>query len=263
VEIGRDLESFDDRLTRGGPLVRIPASSRVELSVESDSRKAWTLELRGSREWGVAERSTSFDVELGLKPADNWTISLGPEWSRERSSSQFVTSVADPLAAETFGRRYVFADLEQTELSLATDVSVTFTPGLTLQMFARPFVGSGTFGGLKELARSRAFDFARYADMGTVTRDGDEYVIDPDGVGAAGEFDVDDENFTTRSLRGNAVLRWDWRPGSTLFLVWQQRRELEDASGDLRLRRDLRALGRARPDNVFVAKVTWWLNPSW
>jgi hypothetical protein len=62
-------------------------------------------------------------------------------------------------------------------------------------------------------------------------------------------------------LRGSAVLRWEWRPGSTLFLVWQQQRELEDTSGDLRLRRDLRRLGRASPDNVFVVKATWWLNP--
>jgi hypothetical protein len=72
---------------------------------------------------------------------------------------------------------------------------------------------------------------------------------------------VDDETFTTRSLRGSAVLRWEWRPGSTLFLVWQQQREFEDASGDFRFRRDLRRLGRASPDNVFVVKATWWLNP--
>ena len=261
VELGHDLPSDDDRLTRGGPLVRVPARDRAELRVESDSRKAWTLELTGERAWGAAGTSTSFDVELGLKPAPNWSISLTPEWSRERASSQFVTSVADALALGTFGRRYVFADLEQTELSLATDVSVTFTPGLTLQVFARPFVGSGTFGGLKELARRRAFDFARYADVGTIARETGGYVIDPDGTGPAEEFEVDDENFTTRSLRGNAVLRWEWRPGSTLFLVWQQRRESEDASGDLRLRRDLRQLGRARPDNVFVAKVSWWFNP--
>ena len=90
---------------------------------------------------------------------------------------------------------------------------------------------------------------------------GDEIVIDPDGAGPAEPFEVDDETFTTRSLRGSAVLRWEWRPGSTLFLVWQQQREMEDARGDLRFRRDLRELGRARPDNVFVVKATWWLNP--
>jgi len=140
-------------------------------------------------------------------------------------------------------------------------VNVTFTPSLSLEAFARPFLGSGTFGGLKELDRPRAYSFTRYDQVGTVTREGTEIVVDPDGDGPAEEFSVDDETFTTRSLRGSAVLRWEWRPGSTLFLVWQQQREYEDVLGDLRLQRDLRALGRASPDNVFVVKVAWWLNP--
>jgi hypothetical protein len=132
---------------------------------------------------------------------------------------------------------------------------------LSLEAFARPFIGSGTFGGLKELARPRAYAFTQYDGVGTVERNGEEILIDPDGAGPAASFEVDDETFTTRSLRGSAVLRWEWRPGSTLFLVWQQQREMEDARGDLRFRRDLRELGRARPDNVFVVKATWWMNP--
>jgi hypothetical protein len=260
-EVNRELAALDDRLTRGGPLVRSPARTIASASIESDSRKAWTLDMGVDATRGPALNSTSIDVEIGYKPAPNWTLSIAPEWTRERAASQYVTSVADPLAQATFGRRYVFADLDQTELSVATHVNVTFTPSLTLEAFARPFVGSGTFGSLKELVRPRAFAFARYANIGTVTRDGDEITVDPDGVGPAAEFAVDDETFTTRSLRGSAVLRWEWRPGSTLFLVWQQQREFEDASGDFRFRRDLRRLGRASPDNVFVVKATWWLNP--
>jgi hypothetical protein len=171
-----------------------------------------------------------------------------------------VTSVADDLAA-TFGRRYVFADLDQEELSLATHVNVTFTPTLSFEAFARPFIGSGTFGGLKELARARSFTFDDYALTGAIARDGSTIIVDPDADGPADSFEVDDETFTTRSLRGSAVLRWEWRPGSTLFLVWQHQRSLEDARGDLRLGRDLRQLGRAIPDNVFVVKATWWINP--
>ena len=260
-ELSRESAAFDDRLTRGGPLVRLPARTSASVGMETDERKTWTVETRADRSWGPAANALSLGVELGIKPAPNWFISLSPEYSRERAPSQFVTSVADPLASETFGRRYVFADLDQEELSLGTHVNVTFTPSLTLEAFARPFIGSGTFDGLKELSRARAFDFARYDEIGTVMRVGDGFVVDPDGAGAAEAFEVDDETFTTRSLRGSAVLRWEWRPGSTLFLVWQQQRELEDGRGDLRVRRDLRELGRARPDNVFVAKVSWWFNP--
>jgi hypothetical protein len=220
-----------------------------------------TLDVGFDRWWGAAGTNTSFDIELGYKPAPNWEISLTPEWSRDRITNQYVTSVSDDLAVSTAGRRYVFADLDEEELSLATHVNVTFSPALSLEAFARPFIGSGTFGGLKELERPRAFAFNRYASTGTIERDGNTLTIDPDGSGPAESFEVDDETFTTRSLRGSAVLRWEWRPGSTLFLVWQQRRETEDTRGDLRFSRDLRELGRAKPDNVFVVKATLWINP--
>jgi hypothetical protein len=261
LELNHELAALDDRLTRGGPLVRSPARTYAEVNVESDSRKPWTLDVGADWWWGEAGSNTSVDVEIGYKPAPNWEISLEPEWSSDRVKSQYVTSVSDTLASQTYGSRYVFADLDEKELSLGTRVNVTFSPTLSLEAFARPFIASGSFGGLKELTRPRSFAFNRYAATGTVERDGSTITIDPDGAGPAEPFEVDDETFTTRSLRGSAVLRWEWRPGSTLFLVWQQQRELEDARGDLRLGRDLRQLGRAIPDNVFVVKATWWINP--
>ena len=261
AEVSRRFSALDDRLTRGGPLVRRPSEMSASFDIETDSRKTWTFEVEGETEWGRAGNSASLGLEIGYKPAPNWNLTLSPEWSQERTDNQFVTSIADPRAIATFGRRYVFAHLEQKEIAMGTNVNVTFSPLLSLEVYARPFLGSGTFGGLKELARARSFDFTRYDVSGTVTRDDDEIVVDPDGAGPAEEFEVDDETFTTRSLRGSAVLRWEWRPGSTLFLVWQHQRENEDALGTVRLRRDLRELGRARPDNVFVVKFSWWLNP--
>jgi hypothetical protein len=258
LELQHDFSGFDDRLTRGGPLARAPSLNAINLSIESDDRRAWTLDTGFDYEWGGIGNSKSFDVEIGFRPAPNWNITFTPEWSREHSVAQYVTTVVDTFARNTFGRRYVFADLVENEFSLRTGVNVTFTPTLSLEMFARPFIGSGRFGQLKELARPRSFEFNRYR---SVTEDDDEFVVDPDGAGPASSFTVDDEDFTVRSLRGNAVLRWEWRPGSTLFLVWQQQREIEDTAGDLRLRRELRALSNARPDNVFVIKVSYWLNP--
>ena len=96
------------------------------------------------------------------------------------------------------------------------------------------------------------------------------FTVDPDGTGS-GNFQVRSLNFNFRSLLGNAVLRWQWRPGSTLFLVWQQNRSeelvrtgaggLEDDVGEFELGRDARALFGLKPDNVFMLKVSYWLNP--
>ena len=262
LEMSRDFGGLDDRLTRGGPLTRAPALNNLSVSIESDSRKAWTIDAGIDREWGGIGRSTSVDIELGFKPAPNWNVSITPEWGRDRVRAQFVDAIADPLATATYQRRYVFADLVETEFSVAINANVTFTPDLTLSVFARPFIGSGKFGRPKELIAPRTFRFAHYDEIGTVEDLGDELEIDPDGAGPAQSFEIDQENFVVRSLRGNAVLRWEWRPGSTLFLVWQQQREREiDQLSTLRFGRDLRALARIRPENVFMIKLSYWLNP--
>ena len=255
------FSGYDDRLTRGGPLTRKPAEAYTLLAIESDERKPLTAQAEaglagddagGSRYW----------LELGveLRPAPAWSLSLGPELERATSPAQYVTSVADPLVARTYGRRYLFADLDQITVSLDTRLNVTFSPALTLELWLQPLIGSGAFDRVKELRQPRTFSFIEYGrEAGTVTRAGRELVIDPDGNGPAASFTVDDEDFNTRSLRGNAVLRWEWRPGSTLFLVWQQVRESEEWRDDLALRHSARALLNAPAANVFQVKLTYWL----
>jgi hypothetical protein len=83
--------------------------------------------------------------------------------------------------------------------------------------------------------------------------------VDPDGAGPATEFEIEEPNFNLRSLRGNAILRWEFRPGSTLFLVWTHSRSNEETVGDFRLRRDFDALLAAPAENIFLLKLNYWL----
>ena len=97
-------------------------------------------------------------------------------------------------------------------------------------------------------------------DVGTITRDAaGTYTVDPDNGGAAKPFSFGDPNFTYRSLRGTAVLRWEYRPGSTVFFVWTQQRSGVDPFGDFQFRRDYPGIFHDRPDNVFLVKATWWI----
>lgn len=274
LRFGHQFRSFNDRLTRGGPLAQDPAGTSLTAFASSDFRKAYTLNAFGNLGWDEAgARRASINLGVGLKPASNWDVRVGPNISRSRSVAQYVTTVTDTLAIRTFGRRYIFADLEQTTFGLETRVNVTFTPALTLEMYAQPFLSSGDYEGLKELHAPRTFQFDRYgSELGTVARDSHgTYTVDPDGSGPARTFQVSDRDFTFRSLRGNAVLRWEWRPGSTLFLVWQQSRSesltalSSDSAygrvGNFDLNRDARELFGLNPDNIFVIKVNYWLNP--
>jgi Domain of unknown function (DUF5916) len=253
---------YDDRLTRGGPLARQPTLGDVRLTLNSDTRKTTRLTLNFFQSWTAAEEhQTKTDLTLSVRPLPALHLSLGPALLKYRTLSQYVTSVADPVAARTYGVRYVFASLSQSEVSMITRLDWTFTPTLSLQLFVQPLISAGDFTDLKEFVAPRTYDFAVYGkDKGTVTPSPDGVVIDPGDGGSS--FTVPNQNFTIRSLRGNAVLRWEWRPGSTLFLVWQQNRDNDAEFGNLRLGRDLDAVfsgGDAR--NVLAVKASYWL--SW
>jgi hypothetical protein len=270
LNVGATLPSLDDRLTRGGPLARRPGNWRVFTGLNSDYRKALVgnagFYYQRDDEGGWDANGS---LSLTVKSSPRWNLSVGPYFERLYSPAQYIARVADPLAAETFGARYVFAGLTQSIFSIETRFNWTFSPELSLEVYAQPFVTAGKFGAYKELAEPRSYDFRVYGrDVGTVTpATGGGVEIDPDAdPGTANQFTVGQffgqSNFNFRSLRGNAVLRWEWRPGSTLFLVWQQERaDAADDVGDFRFGRDRRELFDARPDNVFVIKVNYWLNP--
>ncbi|MQA89267.1 MAG: hypothetical protein GEU90_03385 [Gemmatimonas sp.] len=267
-------ETYDDRLTRGGPLSRVPRGYQASINLNTDTRKAYSGS--GSLAWYGEEGGSwgrSLDLELGYQPRENWEIRIGPSLSRDRTAAQYVTTVIDPLATHTFANRYVFASLDQTTLGIESRVNVTFFPGLSLQMYAQPFISTGSYGTLKELRAPGTFEFVRYGDdAGTVERQPDGMLeVDPDGSGDANAFLVRDLDFDYRSLLGNAVLRWEWRQGSTLYLVWQQHREhtitgmdvdpVAQSFGRLDFGDDARELFRIRPDNIVALKVNYWLNP--
>jgi hypothetical protein len=260
-----NMPAYDERATRGGPLVRTPASWDRNLYVVSDSR--WpvtvTISLDDLRDRSGANVFTS-SLVLGSRPASYVQMSLGPTLTRQYSTDQYVRTVLDPTAAPTFGSRYVFSNLHQTTLSLDARIDWTFTPTLTLQMYAQPFLSAGRYDELKELARPRSYDFTVYGMNGSSTVSYDpaqgRYTVDPDGAGGAPAFTVGNPNFNIRSLHGDAVIRWQYRPGSTLFLVWQQERsEFDPSLSEFELRRDAGAIFRSEPTNVFLVKATYWI----
>ncbi|MDE0396022.1 MAG: DUF5916 domain-containing protein [Gammaproteobacteria bacterium] len=263
----------DDELTRGGPLARTPRGYYANFNVESDQtrRLSGSASYQGAFDEGDSWRHR-FDLGLSYRDGERWEVSLGPALTRRHTTAQYVTAVADPVADHTFGRRYIFASLDQTTVSLDTRLNVTFTPTLSLEIYAQPFLSSGAYADPKELRAQGTFEFLTYGeDAGTAEHRDGKVEIDPDGGGPANAFTVQDPDFNFRSLLGNAVLRWEWRPGSTLFLVWQQSRtgrvrrpgtagSEPGGIGDFDLRRDSEELFRIRPDNIFLLKVNYWFN---
>ena len=137
---------------------------------------------------------------------------------------------------------------------------------MTLELWAQPFFASGHYANFKEFDAPRQVGVSVYGrDRGTLTANTDStghttgYTVDPDASGPAVPFSLTNPDFTLRSLRGSAVFRWEYRPGSTLFLVWTQQRSDQGPEGDFNFSRERHALAGTRPNNVFMIKATWWL----
>jgi hypothetical protein len=269
-----EFENFDDRLTRGGVLALNPSGNSGFIFVSTDTRRRYTARFSVSGSKGSAGDSRfSTSVNLSMRPGPNLELQVGPNWSVTTTAAQYITSVSDTTARATAGRRYIFGELNQRSLSAETRLNVTFTPKLSLELFANPQLSSGDYAAIKELRAARTFAFNTFGapgSPGTLTRNATKatYTLDADGAGPAPAFTLSDPDFDFRSLRGNAVMRWEWRPGSTLFFVWQQ-----DRTANVRAAYGLQGIGRfepqldgydliaIRPENVFMIKATFWMNP--
>ena len=264
--------SYDERLTRSGPTVIRYGYNMWSTDFGTDSRKRivgnFTYQRISPRDNSEGGRQF-YAPRLTYKPSSRVLLSLSPSLDVDNTAQQYVQAVTDPTVAPEFaGTRYVFGRLHQKTLSVDTRVNMTFTPNLTLEMFAQPFLSSGHYSSFKEFAevKSRRMNFFGRDNGSTVVQNTDpqsgaiSYTIDPDGAGgAAAPFVVDNPDFNFRSLRGTGVLRWEYRPGSTLYFVWTQERNGFDQFGNFDFSRDRSLLFSDRPTNIFQVKGTYWI----
>ena len=275
VNGGIGLRAIDDRLTRGGPLAQKPQSYFLGAGFFTDNRKALQgslfLNYNGDEAGGWSAGVFPF---VSFRPSGAVELSVSPGYFAGKSRAQFVRRRTDATAAATYGARYVFADLLQHSVDVTLRFNVTMSPTLSFQLYAQPFTFAGDYSGFKELRTPRTFDFNVYGrDAGSTLVPGDPtvcgtagptqcYGVDPDGGGPAPAFAVTNPDFRTRSLRSNAVLRWEYRPGSTIYLVWTQSRgSFVPFDPSFEVGRDFRReMFLDRPENVLLVKVNYWLS---
>jgi hypothetical protein len=257
INLAHGRPSIDDRLTRGGPAAMRPARNSVEFGLWTDSRRVWFYEhyYNYSRtESGGWEHDlwTSFTV----RPTTALRVSFSPALYFAAFDAQYLRAVDDESATGTYGRRYVFGELRYNQLSVETRVDWTFTPRLSLQVFAQPLIADGDYGAFKSLRAPRTFDFDYFREGdGTLTREDGAWIATPPG---GSPINLGNPDFNTRSLVGNAVLRWEYRPGSALFFVWQQRRNGFQERPGFAVARDLGGIFSDNPENVFAIKASYW-----
>jgi hypothetical protein len=251
---------YSDRLTRGGPVVRMPKGWNFNTNINSNQSKKVSFNIGNFfRNNTSGEYNRNFWAGITIRPRTNIQLEISLQIGISKNTDQYVTTVSDPLATQTYENRYVFADIDQITYSTSFRIDWTFTPDITLQTYVRPFISSGDFYNYKEYIEPRTYNFAVYGDnRGTITRNEDTYTIDPDGAGPAQSFSFGEQDFNFKAIQTNAVFRWEYKPGSIFYIVWQQDRSASTLHNNFRIGRDINRLFDSRPTNVFLMKFSYW-----
>jgi hypothetical protein len=205
-----------------------PASWTVSSTIAnaSASQTRWTVSGTGmsNEDGGYVRRAA---VLFSFRPSPRWQLSVEPEIDRTNDVQQYLTTAAGGRP-ESFGYRYVFSTIDRTTLSSAIRTGLTIRPDLNIDVYAEPFASSGRYSNVGELVRGGTRERLIYGTRGTtLARDSaGDWIVD----GGSGPIRVANPDFSVRSLRSNVVLRWEWRPGSTLYIVWQQDHEMRDVT---------------------------------
>ncbi|MCC7262436.1 MAG: carbohydrate binding family 9 domain-containing protein [Candidatus Latescibacteria bacterium] len=229
------FQTLDDLDTRGGPPIEQPASTSTWFGVQSDRRKPlggqfrfnWARNTEGSTRHSVS-------IEAEARPSTRVELSLQPGYTWNDNDAQWVTNVDD--GDDGTQDHFVYGELKSQVFEVTGRCSWVFARDLTLQFYLQPFVAVGDYGNIKELARAKSYEFTPYSGL------------------------TSNPNFRQRSLRSNLVLRWEYRPGSTLFMVWSQSRQASAQEPDLRPYANLRKSFADEGTNLFLMKLNYWMN---
>jgi hypothetical protein len=234
--VNRDQARMSEGALRGGPLMRLPGRTGFNAGFDSDERKPFNYWL--SVNYWMDDDTDGHSI--GIYPGTRWRLGsraelrLSPSISIDKRSAQYI----DHLTVNG-ADAYLFGELNQVTTSLTTRLSYTFTPSLSFQLYAEPFISAGDYDGYMQVTNPRSARF--------------------DERFGAFSGDVENPDFNFRALRSNAVVRWEYRPGSALFLVWSQGREAASEYGDYRFGRDADRLFGSKATNVLLIKGTYWL----
>ncbi|MEO7359395.1 MAG: DUF5916 domain-containing protein [Gemmatimonadaceae bacterium] len=226
---------------RGGPALRQSMKQNIRFDIVGDPRPL--IVPRAAFRVGTSDEGRSWyrggDAGVDVRVASRFSISAAAALDHVINDQQWVANFGAPLSDTT---HYTFARLQQNILSVTSRINWTATPTLSVQVYAQPFVSSGAFDNWRELASPRNAQYdARFR---------------PYGNGAI------PRGFNSKQFNSNVVVRWEYRPASTLFVVWQQGRTQQDRNlGMFGAGRDLNDLFGTKSANTVLVKMSYWFNP--
>jgi Domain of unknown function (DUF5916)/Carbohydrate family 9 binding domain-like len=252
-----DSEQISSSTLRGGPSIVMPGEMNANFFLGTNSRNKLSFELSGFLNKGGEESQSRYgvDFEINYKPISNLSIALYPEYGMRESQLQYVDQ------QEAGGtERYVFGSINQKTLSMSLRLDFILTPEMTIQFWGQPFIASGDYSKFKYITDSHAIQFQdRFHTYGKEEIEyvaADEY-FNVTETGSGFNYQFDNPDFNVKEFLSNLVFRWEYRPGSFLYLVWSQTRSGYDPWGYFHFGEDFGDMWDIHPTNVVLLKLSY------
>jgi hypothetical protein len=251
--------SVSTDMLRGGPMMKTPGSISNRLGISTDNRKKLVFEAYGniSLEYEKSSRNRYTELSVTYKPTNYLFFTFNPGYSKSYTDLQYVTRLD-----YNNGYKYIFASIDRKTISASFRINLNLSPDLTLQYWGQPFVATGKYYDhkfiLDPLAENYKDRFWTYSP-GQISIDNDHYNIDENLDGKT-DYDFGKNDFNFQEFLSNLVIRWEYNPGSTLYLVWSQTRSFSNETGRLNYFNDLGDLFNRDnniPHNVFLIKFSY------
>lgn len=252
-----DSELISNSTLRGGPSITLPAEINSQLFVATNSRRKLSFEVSGSFSRGFEETSSRYGIEgeINYKPISNLSIGLEPEYETRKSLLQYVDQ-QEPDGVE----RYIFGSIDQKTFGMSLRLDLILTPEMTIQFWGQPFIASGDYSDFKYITDSHATGFSNrfhsYTPLEIFYREEKNayQVMEPlDGL----YYEIENPDFNVKEFLSNLVFRWEYRPGSFLYLVWSQIRSGHDPWGSFQFGEDFQDMWDIHPTNVVLLKLSY------
>jgi len=245
---------------RGGPALKSSGSKNVWFAFGSNDQKRLTGEAQIMLLGGNEKNSKQmFDcgISFGYRPSKSLKITLSPNFNSNNDELQYVTQQDYSNKTD-----YIFARIHQKTLSASLRVNYIITPNLSIQYWGQPFLASGKYSEFKRITNSRADN---YADRFNLLNNNELAYLAPDEMYQVSDlsgnqlYTFDQPDFNVKEFLSNMVVRWEYLPGSTIYLVWSQTRNQSVSNGNFNFHNDFTTLFDDKPYNVFLLKMSFRL----
>jgi hypothetical protein len=257
----RQNENISIAHLRGGPSFISPGDQSFNLNLGTDQSKKVSFYIGNYHDLGDANSFNYHEYWSGIyiRPSNSVSVSIEPVYSSQDNKLQYIETAGsdqNPL--------YLFGELHQKTLSLTFRINYTINPELSIEYYGQPFVSAGKYSNLNKITDPNAGKYRdRYHIFSTeeisYNSTDNNYIIDENTDGTS-DYSIANPDFNFRQFRSNMVVRWEYSPGSTVYLVWSQGRTSSASNGEFSYGNDMKDLFQIAPHNVFLVKFSYWFS---